>query len=217
MLDRGQFVTFEGMDGSGKTTQLNHLAEHLSAQGIPLIKTREPGGTQFGQEVRALLTTERDTSLSNLPEALLIYAARHDHVRSVIEPKLDEGCWVLCDRFIDSTFAYQFFETDLDIELFNHLNQISVGPTIPNRTYIFDIAPGIAQDRREARETSIGDQDPAEANRDYDRIRRGFQESYANDATRCVLLNASLEEAAISAAIISDIQSLQSTGGPNTR
>lgn len=205
MSDRGLFVTFEGMDGSGKTTQLNHLAAHLSAQAIPVIKTREPGGTQFGQDVRILLTTERDTALSALPEALLIFAARHDHVRSVIKPKLEAGYWVLCDRFIDSTFAYQFFETGLDIKLFEHLNEIAVGRNMPNRTYIFDIDPDVAKDRRAERQSSVVAEDPAEAYRNYDRIQRGFREAYANDTTRCVLLDASSGETAISAAIFSDI------------
>lgn len=209
MQDRGLFVTFEGMDGSGKTTQLNHLAAHLSARAIPVIKTREPGGTQFGQDVRALLTTERDTSLSAFPEALLIFAARHDHVRSVIKPALDAGRWVLCDRFIDSTFAYQFFETGLDIELFRDLNDIAVGPNMPNRTYIFDIDPSVAKGRRAERQSAVGAEDPAEVYRNYDRIRRGFLETCANDKTRCVLLDASLDETTISTTIFGDIATFQ--------
>ena len=213
MNDRGLFVTFEGMDGSGKTTQLNHLAAHLSSQAIPFIKTCEPGGTKFGKDVRTLLTTKRDASLSAFSEALLIYAARQNHVHTVIKPELNAGCWVLCDRFIDSTFAYQFFETDLDKKLFKYLNNIAVGENMPNRTYIFDINPGVAKNRRASRKTSVFNEDPAEASRNFDRIRRGFLKGYANDKTRCVLIDANLDETAISTVIYEDIATLNITGG----
>ncbi|MAN81160.1 MAG: dTMP kinase [Magnetovibrio sp.] len=204
----GRFITFEGMDGSGKSTQLERVAEYLSAQAIPIVKTREPGGTKIGQDIRALLTEERDAPLSVFSEALLIFAARQAHVHSIIKPSLDAGSWVLCDRFIDSTYAYQFFDTGLDIELFAHLCKISVGSIIPNRTYIFDVDPTVAEDRRLKRQTNFGDEDPAEAYRNYDRIRQGFRDAYANDKARCILLDADLDENEICSAIFSDLEAL---------
>ena len=107
MAKRGRFITFEGLDGCGKTTQLERLAESLRKQGIEVVTTREPGGTAIGEKVRALLLDSRTSGLAPLAELSLMFASRAQQIAEVIEPALKAGAWVLCDRFTDSSEAYQ--------------------------------------------------------------------------------------------------------------
>ena len=212
MSKRGLFVTFEGIDGSGKSTQIDHIAAQLAAQKIPFIKTREPGGTKFGQDVRALLTADENIPMAAIPEMLLVNAARYIHVHSVIEPALDSGKWVLCDRFLDSTYAYQIFEIDADLSLFNLLNQFCVGRNVPDRTYVLDLDPVIARRRIAARRAN--QTDGPEKYRDFERIRRGFVAIAHQNTERCRLLDGSLEQATISAEIWSDIRAKAESFSP---
>jgi len=145
----GLFVTFEGGEGSGKSTQLERLAARLRAQGPEPVMTREPGGTPFAERVRGLLLDSPDPP-GPLAEALLMVAARADLVRRVLEPALRSGRVVLCDRYADSTLAYQGAGRGLDMALLSALNRAATGGLMPDLTLLFDIDPAIGMARRTA-------------------------------------------------------------------
>jgi dTMP kinase len=135
---RGRFITFEGLDGCGKSTQLKKLAAVLSAQGVPVVVTREPGGTPTGEKIRQLLLDTKTSSLAPLAELALMFAARAQHIAEVIQPALAEGKLVLCDRFTDSTDAYQGGGRKLGSEVVLALHRILCGSLHPDLTILMD-------------------------------------------------------------------------------
>jgi dTMP kinase len=135
------FVTFEGIEGSGKTTQVRRLSEYLKDRGIPHRVTREPGGTGLADEVRSLLLSPREEPVFPETELLLYEAARAQHVRGVIRPALDSGTAVLCDRFHDATAAYQGFSRGIDASQVEWLNRFASGGLTPDLTFLLDVAP----------------------------------------------------------------------------
>lgn len=137
----GFFLTFEGIEGSGKTTQAERFYEFLTKRGFPCLLTREPGGTPFGEEIRALLLHPRTGVLDPLTEVFLFEAARREHVVRVLEPALKEGKVVLCVRFTDSTLAYQGWGRGVDLGLLRSLNDRASGGLIPDCTVLFDVDP----------------------------------------------------------------------------
>ncbi len=153
---RGAFLTFEGTDGSGKTTQLKRQAARLSEAGIPTLVTREPGGTAAGAAMRALLLEARTPSLAPEAEMLLYAADRAQHVREVIEPAIADGRIVLCDRYIDATVAYQGHGRGLRIDVIAALNRIATGGLEPDLTILFDIPVDVSLARLAARANASG-------------------------------------------------------------
>ena len=148
---RGRFISFEGIDGAGKSTQHAWLVDHLRGQGRTVVATREPGGTPLGEKLRALLLAE---PMHLETEALLMFAARCEHVAQVIEPALARGEWVVCDRFVDASFAYQGGGRGLSWEKLQHLSDWVLGDLQPDLTLIFDAPVEIAQKRLRAATTS---------------------------------------------------------------
>jgi dTMP kinase len=144
-----RFVTFEGPDGSGKTSQLKLAAAWLESRGVPLLITREPGGTPIGEEIRKLLHDVRHTEMAREAEILLYSASRAQHVAEIILPALKAGKVVLCDRFYDSTYAYQGFGRGLPLEALQLITQFATQNLIPDLTLYLDIAPEIGLQRRE--------------------------------------------------------------------
>ena len=140
----GRFITLEGIDGAGKSTHIAWLAEAVSARGHPVVTTREPGGTPFGEALRGLLLHEPMTHDS---EALLMFAARREHLQHVIRPALARGDWVLCDRFTDATFAYQGGGHGVPRERIRGLEQWIHGDCQPDLTFLFDVPTGISRTR----------------------------------------------------------------------
>ncbi|MGE5188597.1 MAG: dTMP kinase [Gemmatimonadota bacterium] len=138
---RTPFVTFEGIEGSGKTTQVRRLSGYLAAKGIPHLVTREPGGTPLANEIRALLLSPRDESVFPETELLLYEAARAQHVRAVILPALADGTAVLCDRFCDATVAYQGFSRGINVSRIEGLNTFASAGVAPDLTLLLDVAP----------------------------------------------------------------------------
>ena len=138
---RNQFITFEGGEGSGKSTQINLLHNFLIEKGEDVISTREPGGTPSAEIIRDLLTKGDADRWSPATEALLMWAARSEHVEKLIKPSLDKGKWVLCDRFYHSTYAYQGVGHNLGIENMRIIKKIIIGEITPNLTFILDIDP----------------------------------------------------------------------------
>jgi len=143
----GRFIAFEGGEGAGKTTQITLLEQNLYQKGIRCIITREPGGTPGGEDVRTLLKKGEKSRWDGVSEALLLYAARHDHAEKLIKPALQENFWVLCDRFSDSSFAYQGFGRNLGLERIETLHHLALGNFFPDLTFIFDISPEESYDR----------------------------------------------------------------------
>jgi dTMP kinase len=189
-----RFITFEGGEGSGKSTQARLLAERLQAAGVDVLPTREPGGSPFAEQVRALILDPATAPHSALSEALLFYAARADHLDKTIRPALGAGRWVICDRFSDSTRVYQSVAGGLDAATIEALERLVVAPTVPDLTFIFDLAPeaGLA---RAASRRQAGTASDAYETRGLDfheRLRAGYQAIAAAEPRRCVLLDGAL-------------------------
>ncbi|WP_173931777.1 dTMP kinase [Chelativorans sp. Marseille-P2723] len=140
-MRRGVFITFEGGEGAGKTTQIRRLAGRLRAEGHEVVETREPGGSPGGEAIRHVLLSGAAEKFGLAMEAILFAAARTDHIEQVIEPALSRGALVLCDRFVDSSRVYQGITGDLDEEFMGVLEQVTVGEMMPDLTIILDIDP----------------------------------------------------------------------------
>ncbi|MFN7086787.1 MAG: dTMP kinase [Burkholderiales bacterium] len=143
---RGRFVTLEGIDGAGKSTHLDWLAAYLEKRGIPARVTREPGGTEIGEKLRQLLL-DRHQKLHPETEALLMFAARREHLDKVIVPALEAGSWVLCDRFTDATFAYQSGGSGIEWHRIEELERWVQRGLQPDITLYFDVPPEVGRER----------------------------------------------------------------------
>ena len=148
---RGKFITFEGGEGGGKSTQAARMAGYLRGKGLEVIETREPGGTPQGEDLRDLLVQGDPDRWSALSELLLLTAARVEHVNRLIGPSLAEGKWVICDRFADSTLAYQGIAGELGLELVEQLQQLAVGASSPDVTFLLDVRAEAGLQRAEKR------------------------------------------------------------------
>ena len=137
-MDRGRFITLEGIEGVGKTTNIEFLRGLLEQKGIDVLVTREPGGTPLAEEVRDVLLKARDESMDPITESLLIFAARTQHVSTVIQPALNEGRWVLCDRYTDATYAYQGGGRGVALETLERLAEFAQGSLWPDLTIYLD-------------------------------------------------------------------------------
>jgi len=180
----GQFITFEGLDGSGKSTHLRHAAAWLAERGLPHLVTHEPGGTPLGDEVRALFLDSRWGALDGVVELLLVFASRRQHLLEVVEPALLEGKHVLCDRFTDSTRAYQGYGRGVPLDVIEQVDRLATGGRVPDRTLLFDLPAAAARARGHSparQERGDADRLDAEDLVFYERVRRGFLEMAASD------------------------------------
>lgn len=193
------FISIEGVDGSGKSRQTELLVKHLRGRGRSVVRTKEPNGGRLGVEVRAILVNPRHV-LSPVEQLLLVSAARYDHVRSVVRPALEAGAWVVSDRFLDSTFAFQVAVSGADLSrIHEEVAAVVVGATMPDLTVVLDCPVEVARARRDLR--ADGDNDPAEANRDFDVIREALLEAARRDPGRCHVIDADRELEVVSADI----------------
>ncbi len=186
---RAPFVTFEGIEGSGKTTQIRRLSEHLKARGTPHLVTREPGGTPLANEIRALLLTPREEAVFPETELLLYEAARAQHVRAVILPALAKGTAVLCDRFCDATLAYQGFSRGIDESRIEWLNAFAAAGAVPDLTLLLDVAPEEGF-RRIAGRGRILDRLEGESLAFHRQVREGYLSLVRRHPDRIVLVDA---------------------------
>jgi dTMP kinase len=190
-MPRLPFITFEGSEGSGKSTQADRLAAHLQRCDVPYILTREPGGTPIGESIRDLLQfAPHNANMTPETELLLFEASRSQLVREVIRPALERGMCVIADRFSDSTTVYQGAARKLDREMIERLNAFALGDCVPDVTFALDVDAATAQSRmqREPRKADRMEQEPAEF---YERVREGYRALAADAPKRIVLINGS--------------------------
>lgn len=193
LASRAPFISFEGGEGAGKTTQTRLLADRLAAADIPCLVTREPGGAPFAEEIRALLLRADLPPRGAMAEALLFLAARADHVAETIMPALDAGKWVISDRFADSTFAYQGVAGGVPQATLGELHRLVLGNFQPDLTIILDLPPEIGLARIGSRR-GIGQGADHFENRAlayHEALRQGFLAIAADNPARCVLIDAS--------------------------
>jgi dTMP kinase len=205
---RGLFITLEGGEGTGKSTLQIALRDRLAGQGVDVVLTREPGGTPRAEAIRALvLTPPGGHPFSPLAEALLMNAARRDHLDELIRPALAAGTWVICDRFSDSTRVYQGVSGEVSPEVLQSLEGHVVGPTRPDLTLILDAPVTVAHERRAARK---GSQDVFEQrNLDFHQsVRLAFSDIARAEPDRCKLIDASLPASEVSDAAWSHVARL---------
>lgn len=147
-MKRGLFITVEGTDGSGKTTQIGFMNDYFKNAGHEVLLTREPGGTRISEKVRSLILEPDYTEMANITEFLLYSAARAQLVHEVIRPSLEKGMIVVCDRYVDSSFAYQGYGRGLDLKVLENISDFAIGGLLPDITFFFDLDPETALNRR---------------------------------------------------------------------
>jgi dTMP kinase len=188
---RGRFVSFEGGEGAGKSTQIKLLADRLDADGKRVIVTREPGGSPGAEIIRHVVLSGMGKLLGPEAETLLFAAARDDHVHAVIEPALQQGIWVLCDRFSDSTRAYQGRGGQVSPALLNAMQRVTIGQLKPDLTIVLDIPVSLGMRRAAIRRgNDIPDRFEAEGIAFHQGLRDAFRQIAADEPQRCVLIDA---------------------------
>jgi len=197
------FITFEGPEGSGKSTQARRLCERLEAAGYPVLLTREPGGTPIGDRIRAILLDLEHIEMAPVTETLLFSAARAQHVAQAIRPQLDRGGIVVCDRYADSTFAYQGYGLGRDLQELHTLTRIATGDLKPHITVYLDlpVAEGLSRKRRSSTAAvDNGRSDSVEWNRldarevaFHERVRAGYQQLMQAEPQRWLVFDAQLD------------------------
>lgn len=188
---RGRFITFEGGEGSGKSTQIRLLAERLDAEGLRAIVTREPGGSPGAEIIRHVLLSGVGKMFGAEAETLLFIAARDDHVRTVIEPALAQNVWVLCDRFADSTRVYQGHAGKVDLRVLDAMERVTIGALKPDLTFILDLPVEVGMQRAAKRRgTEAPDRFEAENIDFHQKLRDGYLAIARGEPARCVLIDA---------------------------
>jgi dTMP kinase len=204
---RGRFVTFEGGEGSGKSTQIRLLAERLDAARLSAIVTREPGGSPGAEIIRYLVLSGIGKLLGPDAETLLFAAARDDHVHSVIEPALAQGIWVLCDRFSDSTRVYQGRLGKVAPAVLNAMQRVTIGDLKPDLTFILDVPVELGLQRAAARRgKGAPDRFEAEDFAFHQDLREAYRQIAAAEPQRCVLIDASADAATVAARVWSALR-----------
>ena len=195
---RGLFITLEGIEGCGKSTQARLLGEYLRSRGHVTVETREPGGTPLAEKVRSVLLDRADEPVAPETEAFLVLAARRQHVAQVIEPALARGAIVLCDRFSDSTLAYQGYARGLHVPLLERLNRLATDRVTPNLTLLFDVPVATGLARRSATETNRLDR---ESLRFHQKVRAGFLDLAKRHPARVKVVSARASKETVARAV----------------
>jgi dTMP kinase len=201
------FITFEGIEGSGKTTQIRHTVRFLEGQGMSCLVTREPGDTRIGKKIRQILLDPENRELEPQAELFLYAADRAQHLRERIIPALSAGQAVVCDRFFDATTAYQGYARGIDLAMIEGIHRQVLGDLRPDLTVLFDLDPRVGLDRA-WKDIDSGGRSGAETRFEHealafhDRVRHGYLELAAREPSRIKIIDASLSEEAVRAAII---------------
>lgn len=193
-MKKGRFITFEGGEGCGKSTQIMRLEAYLKEKGVEVLVTREPGGTRLAELIRGLLKDEKDDPPCDRAELLLFLAARAQLVKNVILPALDSGVWVLSDRFSDSTFAYQGYGRGLDLGILKVANDFACDSLKPDLTLLLDVPPEVASSRMRKREmetNTSADRIELAGEEFHRKLREGFRALAAAESDRVHTIDAS--------------------------
>jgi dTMP kinase len=193
MTTTGRFITFEGGEGTGKSTQVRRLAERLRLHGREVVETREPGGSPGAEAIRHLLLAGVAKPLGTEAEAMLFAAARDDHMSATIRPALQRGAWVICDRFIDSTRVYQGALGNVDPRLIRSLERLVVGPDMPDLTLVLDLDPNVGLTRVSKR----GEATNRFEDENYEfhkQLRAAYLDVAEQEPDRCALIDADANE-----------------------
>jgi dTMP kinase len=201
---RGRFISIEGGEGAGKSTQVGLLVAALDRAGIPVRATREPGGSPGGEAIRRLLLEDESQHWDALGEALLFVAARRDHLARVIAPALGQGTWVVSDRFADSTMAYQGYGKGVAFEDLATLHRLAVGDFAPDLTVILDLPVETGLARAAAR--SAADRFERLDHDFHEKLRQGFRQIAAENPARCILIDASGDPQTVHRAVVQAVE-----------
>lgn len=201
-----RFITIEGGEGVGKSTNIQFITARLSKAGIDYVLTREPGGTPLAEKLRDLLLNEHEEAVAEMTELLLIFAARAQHLQQVIKPALKAGKWVICDRFTDATYAYQGGGRGLSKSAIAELETLVQGSLRPDLTYLLDLAPDIGLARASKR--AALDRFELEKIEFFERVRASYLERAAQEPERCVVIDAAAELTQVQAAILAHLETL---------
>ncbi len=208
---RGKFITFEGPEGGGKSTHVQELAKQLRAEGLTVLVTREPGGTPLAEKIRSLLRDELDDPPVTRSEVLLFLAARAQVVSQVIRPALARGEWVLCDRFADSTFAYQGYGRGIDVGLLKNFNDFATEGLMPDLTILLDVPLEVSRARlaeRQAATATSADRIEQAGSMFHRRLREGFLELARAEPNRFVTIDATGDKDKVSADVLAAVHRL---------
>ena len=208
---RGKFITFEGPEGGGKSTHVQELAKQLRAEGRTVLVTREPGGTPLAEKIRSLLRDELDDPPVTRSEVLLFLAARAQVVSQVIRPALARGEWVLCDRFADSTFAYQGYGRGIDVGLLKNFNDFATEGLMPDLTILLDVPLEVSRARlaeRQAATATSADRIEQAGSMFHRRLRDGFLELARAEPNRFVTIDATGDKDKVSADVLAAVHRL---------
>ena len=208
---RGKFITFEGPEGGGKSTHIRLLAERLRAEGRTVLVTREPGGTPLAEKIRGLVREELDDPPVTRSEVLLFLAARAQVVSQVIRPALARGEWVLCDRFADSTFAYQGYGRGIDVGLLRNFNDFATEGLVPDLTILLDVPLEVSRSRlaaRQAATATAADRIEQAGTMFHRRLREGFLELAQADPKRFAVIDSSGGVEQVAAAVAAAVSRL---------
>ena len=211
------FITIEGIEGSGKTTQLKYMVEFLQDQGHDCVVTREPGGTEIGSKIRAILLDPSSSTMDPVAELLLYLADRIQHLKEFVKPSLISGKTVLCDRYIDATLAYQGYARGLDIQLINRIHQLTGGELKPDLTILLDLPPKIGL-KRAWGQIACGKRDGLETRFEaedlvfHDKVRKGYLELSQLEPGRFRIIDASMNEDQVRQSIFNELMIIKAPG-----
>ena len=205
-MDNGLFITFEGGEGSGKSTQIRLLYKYLEENNYPVILTREPGGTQIGEQLRTILLQGNIDKMNAITEALIFLSARSDNWDKVIKPALDNNKIIICDRFQDSTIVYQGICNNIDVNLLNNIYRHITNNVFPNRTYLIDIDPRIGL-QRSMRQDNKDIRFEKKSIEYHKKIREAYLQIASNN-DRYLIINGNLSVTEINNIIVQDINTI---------
>ncbi len=188
-MKRGYFITFEGGEGAGKSIQVEILASHLREEGYPIVVTREPGGTRIGEQIRAITHNQENVDMEATTEAYLMAAARAQHVAQIIEPAIAAGKIVLCDRYVDSSIAYQGFGRKLGADTIAALNALAINGAKPDLTLLLSVTPEVSTKRR-SKSAKTRDRLDLQQHDFYARVYEGYLALAKKEPNRYVVINA---------------------------
>ena len=204
-MSRGIFITLEGGEGSGKTTMINRLSEYLKERNIPYLVTREPGGIDIAEKIRSIILNPEHTAMDARTEALLYAAARRQHLVEKVIPALEEGLIVICDRFVDSSLAYQGYARGIGVEDIRSINLFATEDIIPDVTIYFDVDPEIGLARIAANQEREINRLDLENRLFHDKVREGYLKLVESEPERIKVIDASLSPDEVFCSLISNL------------